>query len=166
MNNKIQELYEKVKDDWCYSLQEGIDCFTESPIEKLLLLGLLSNIPAFDIEYKKDENHRRGYKISFINEFWNIEPQVQITSYIRVDFLIFSKFFPTLRIIIECDGHDFHEKTKEQAKKDKARDRELIKLSFIVLHYTGSEIYNEPDKCYKDIEELFCKEQDKKEVSH
>ena len=27
------------------------------------------------------------------------------------------------QMIVECDGHDFHERTKEQASRDKERDR-------------------------------------------
>lgn len=49
-------------------------------------------------------------------------------------------------IIVELDGHDFHEKTKEQAKKDKERDRNLMKVGNLVIHFTGSEVYNDPVK--------------------
>lgn len=47
------------------------------------------------------------------------------------------------KMIVECDGHDFHEKTKEQAKRDKLRDRILQSLGFPVYHYTGSEIWDD-----------------------
>ena len=55
-------------------------------------------------------------------------------------------------IIIECDGHDFHEKTKEQAKYDKKRDRYLTNLGYKVLHFTGSEIYNDFSSIAQEIE--------------
>ncbi|MCX6922700.1 MAG: DUF559 domain-containing protein [Verrucomicrobia bacterium] len=45
------------------------------------------------------------------------------------------------KMIVECDGHDFHEKTKEQARCDKERDRNLQSLGYPVYRYTGSEIY-------------------------
>ncbi len=45
------------------------------------------------------------------------------------------------KMIVECDGHDFHEKTKEQARRDKERDRNLQSLGFPVYRYTGSELY-------------------------
>lgn len=44
----------------------------------------------------------------------------------------------------------YHEKTKEQAKRDKARDRYFQSLGLIVLRYTGSEIYKNPLKCALD----------------
>ena len=45
-------------------------------------------------------------------------------------------------IIFEADGHDFHEKTKEQAKHDKERDRFLQSLGCKIYRFTGSEIYS------------------------
>lgn len=50
-------------------------------------------------------------------------------------------------LVVECDGHDFHEKTKEQAKRDKRRDRDLMSKGFHVLRFTGSEIFNAPKGC-------------------
>lgn len=49
-----------------------------------------------------------------------------------------------MHLVVECDGHDFHEKTKEQAARDKKRDRDLAELGFRVLRFSGSEIYKEP----------------------
>lgn len=54
------------------------------------------------------------------------------------------------RVIVECDGHDYHERTKEQAKRDKERDRELQRQGYKVFRYTGSEIYNDAIKCAFD----------------
>jgi hypothetical protein len=57
-------------------------------------------------------------------------------------------------LIIECDGHDFHEKTKEQAQRDKSRDRALTALGHRVIRFTGSEIFRNAKKCVSDIEEI------------
>lgn len=67
-----------------------------------------------------------------------IEPQKQIGSYL-VDFLV---TFMGEQLVIECDGHDFHERTKEQAQKDKLRDRTLQRLGFKVFRFTGSELWS------------------------
>jgi very-short-patch-repair endonuclease len=48
-----------------------------------------------------------------------------------------------VRVAIECDGHDFHEKTKEQAARDKKRDRDLQHAGWAVLRFTGSQIYGD-----------------------
>lgn len=58
------------------------------------------------------------------------------------------------KVAIECDGHDFHEKTKEQAAKDKKRDREFQKLGYVILRYTGSEIVNTPEIIMRDLKNL------------
>lgn len=96
---------------------------------------------------------RVTFKINYCSDFrLFVKSQEQIGKY-RVDFLIQSFFKPLSQkcqsFIIECDGHDFHEKTKEQAKHDKERDRYFTKNGFKVLHYTGSEIYNN----FPDIED-------------
>jgi hypothetical protein len=44
-------------------------------------------------------------------------------------------------VLVECDGHDFHERTKEQASRDKKRDRDLQSLGFPVFRYTGSDVW-------------------------
>lgn len=48
------------------------------------------------------------------------------------------------QLAIELDGHDFHERTKEQARRDKKRDRDLSALGFPVARFTGSEIFAAP----------------------
>jgi len=50
-------------------------------------------------------------------------------------------------VLVECDGHDFHERTKEQAARDRSRDRNLVADGFIVLRFTGSEIWANPFAC-------------------
>lgn len=51
------------------------------------------------------------------------------------------------KLVIECDGHDFHEKTKEQVIHDNERDYDLKSAGYDILHFSGSEIYNDPFKC-------------------
>lgn len=51
------------------------------------------------------------------------------------------------KLIIECDGHNFHEKTKEQVKYNNERDFNLKQAGYDVLHFSGSQIYNEPFPC-------------------
>jgi very-short-patch-repair endonuclease len=52
---------------------------------------------------------------------------------------------------IELDGHEFHERTKEQAQRDKSRDRELTSSGWRVLRFTGSEIHRDVKKCWMDV---------------
>ena len=82
-----------------------------------------------------------------------IEPQpreVVFNGYIP-DFAIFINGLYR-GFIIEIDGHQWHEKTKEQAKADKERERMFLKSGFIPVRFTGSEVYHNAKKC---IDELF-----------
>jgi len=72
----------------------------------------------------------------------------------RVDFLI-GVHFPERKIdfgvVIECDGHEFHERTKEQAERDRSRDRDLQAKGFAIFRYTGSEIWADPNVCASEV---------------
>lgn len=98
-----------------------------TPIEKVMY-AILSRI-----SYNFMQDYLQDFNIY-------IQTQQKIDNY-TVDFLVTSDF-SNEKIIIECDGHDFHEKTKEQAQHDKERDRFLTSKGYIILRYTGSEIYN------------------------
>ncbi len=56
------------------------------------------------------------------------------------------------RFAVEFDGHDFHERTKEQARKDKARDRALTLAGWRVLRFTGSEVFADPESIVDQLE--------------
>lgn len=57
---------------------------------------------------------------------------------------------------IEIDGHDFHEKTKEQASYDKKKDRCYIKNGYLPFHFTGSDIYHScEDKCEEILKTIY-----------
>jgi very-short-patch-repair endonuclease len=60
-------------------------------------------------------------------------------------------------LAIEIDGHDFHEKTKEQAAHDKKRDRVIVANGNGILRFTGSEIVRDVESCIEEIITCFCK---------
>jgi len=101
----------------------------------------------------------------FINYQYTIKSQYEIQcsdKKYRVDFLIFIGDYDhdkdnCKKIAIECDGHDFHEKTKEQAAYDKQRDRDLMAAGCYVIHFTGSEIWNDPFKCARETINMMSK---------
>ena len=57
-----------------------------------------------------------------------------------MDFAIFVKGIAKeeIKIVAECDGHDFHEKTKDQVARDKSRVRDLEIAGWRILRFTGS----------------------------
>jgi very-short-patch-repair endonuclease len=116
---------------------------SESPIEKIMAITLFHlfnvNRPRFRKWETKNYSQKtfdldgKNYRTDFYFEAINLEGK------------------EVLKLIIECDGYDFHEKTKEQAQKDKERDRIFTKNGFKILRFTGSEIYKDPLKCGLDV---------------
>lgn len=64
----------------------------------------------------------------------------------EVDEMIYIKN-PSFKLAIECDGHEFHEKTKEQVSHDNEREYDLKMQGYDVLRFSGSQIYNKPLRC-------------------
>lgn len=58
-------------------------------------------------------------------------------------------------LVVECDGHDFHERTKEQAAKDKFRDRFMLSNGLPTMRFTGSEIWRDVHSCVEEIRQYF-----------
>jgi hypothetical protein len=55
------------------------------------------------------------------------------------------------KLVVEVDGHDFHDRTKQQASYDKEQDREITLEGYRVIRFTGSDIFRDPYKCVEDI---------------
>lgn len=82
-----------------------------------------------------------------------VEQQVELGNW-RADFVIHRYDWICEKwrtVIIECDGHDFHERTKEQAARDRSRDRRASLSGFVVLRFTGSEIWKDPLGCAEQV---------------
>lgn len=77
----------------------------------------------------------------------SVEQQKPLCGY-RADFAV---TFSGVKVVVECDGHDFHEKTKEQAARDKKRDRDFQLAGWKVLRFTGSEIHRDVEACARDV---------------
>lgn len=138
----------------------------ESPIEVAMLVALATT--AMDrsrgAKLHPNSDHVFGWEPGV-----SIVPQYEIGPY-RVDFFLSEMvelwtYLPevdehvphhkTAHIVVECDGHDFHERTKEQARRDKKRDRFFQQLGHPVLRFTGSEIYEDPLHCGTQVYDTF-----------
>lgn len=155
--NELEQLQRVSKNSIFDTMAEALDSYLEfiskcqSPIEKMLgaeIYRALTIARCPNIE---------------IRNILNVYPQREIvcgSDTYRVDFC-FEYLLPTpYKLVVECDGHEFHEKTKEQAAKDKKRDRQLIQNGYNIVHFTGSEIYKSPPKCVNEIWELFLKQKE------
>lgn len=54
-------------------------------------------------------------------------------------------------LVIECDGHDYHLSSREKVSQDRARDREMQAMGFVVLRFTGSDIRRDVMGCVDQI---------------
>lgn len=128
---------------------ELIEGKIKSPIEHIFYIAIhvlaesvfckLNPEPEFDYQTKEPIS---GYGIF-------VTPQYKIDKY-YVDFLISNRDDKN-SIVIELDGHNFHDKDKNQRAYEKGRDRYLIKSGYKVLHYTGSEVIKDPYKIAHEV---------------
>lgn len=116
-----------------------MEIICDSPIEVLLgsfLIGGCAGYQRLDFRVPWDPSH---YSLSGTIG----GPQVQIGPY-RTDFL-FEIWVPgkSRFLAVECDGYEFHERTKQQAERDKKRDRWFLSQNIPVMRFTGSEIWRD-----------------------
>ena len=135
----------------------------ESPIEDAMLLAL-TLVASDRLEEGNVYYTANRYRVEADDlEYLTIEPQAEIGEY-RVDFLVtlssrvalveFQPDAATVRriapygtvdtqLVVECDGHEFHDRTRTEASRDRSRDRALQSVGFPVLRYTGSDIWRD-----------------------
>jgi len=58
-----------------------------------------------------------------------------------------------LNVLVECDGHDFHQKSKKQVKHDNERQLALQTAGYDVIRFSGTQIYENPFLCVKNVHE-------------
>lgn len=79
-----------------------------------------------------------------------VTPQFVWETY-RIDFCIRHTSEPDRLLFVECDGHDFHERTKEQAERDRSKDRAIQAAGISVLRFTGREIWRDASSVVMEI---------------
>jgi len=61
-------------------------------------------------------------------------------------------------VYVECDGHDWHDRTPEQALRDKSRDRSIYaETGVAVVRFTGREITRNADACAREVHAILDK---------
>lgn len=129
-----------------------------SPIEKLLLVALMTRAGVLHasrgvvgIAVSRSDEQTEAFQRSLIPRALIVRTQKQLPGW-RVDFLVLVQSGAGWKsLIVECDGHDFHERTKEQAAKDRARDRNAQMAGHAVFRFTGSEIWNDAWGCAERV---------------
>lgn len=57
-------------------------------------------------------------------------------------------------LLVDVDGHDFHERSKEQIQRDRSRDRRLLRCRLPVVRFTGSEVNRSARNCAAEAFQL------------
>lgn len=152
-DNAFEHQHQKI---YCWLANANV----QSPIEKVMGTAL-ANIHSLAMEGFGGTDYLT--QLTAPDEFsqlhdeglFQISPQVKVGPY-TVDFAIRCFACADYRLAVECDGHNFHEKTKEQAAHDKKRDRELQKYGYNIIRFTGSEIWSDPVGCAVEVFEHFA----------
>jgi very-short-patch-repair endonuclease len=58
---------------------------------------------------------------------------------------------------IEIDGHEWHEKTKDQVRLDKERERFLVADGWKILRFSGSEVFKDANNCVREAADCALK---------
>jgi very-short-patch-repair endonuclease len=110
----------------------------DSPAEDLLALAFRHFLPA----------------ATSLDETWlQVVPQAPVGQYLS-DFAVkvIAEAEPIV-VHVEVDGHDFHERTKEQVRHNNRRDRYFAIRGLTVLRFSGSEIWNDAPACVAEVGE-------------
>lgn len=117
----------------------------QSPLERQLYLELSKSYLKFETQYPLNWY---GQNISIEGKTFGDSQNNFKEVLTVVDFYIEKK---ETKLCIYTDGHTYHERTEEQAQRDRNIDRKLQELGFQVLRYTGKDVKENCEKIIKDI---------------
>jgi len=134
INKKAESIASGFYSDIISELEELEEVgFVTSPIEQVFL-----------IEWKF-----WTFLDSTIIRVWQLDPQYQddSTAPYKIDFRLTNLLDEKLKIGIELDSHIWHEKTPNQATRDKERERFLQEHGWHLIRFTGREVWQDPAEC-------------------
>jgi len=62
--------------------------------------------------------------------------------------------YSDIRVVVECDGHKFHKKTKKQVVRDNERQMAIQLSGYDIIRFSGSQICENPMKCAKEAHDF------------
>lgn len=134
----------------------------QSAIEKVFYVAFVTLMEANHLcPLSRAVNLPNGWEL---NNGIEVVPQAQLGEY-RVDFLLnfYGETFlrnratgktlppqPLRRLVVEVDGHGFHDRDAEQRAYENERNRFLQKEGYEIFHFTGREVNSNPMKVALD----------------
>jgi len=127
----------------------------DSPIEQMFYCALVATarVNAWKVitshtEYQDPAKYIR--RDSERHSVW-CWPQSKIGNY-RADFIVHLVDGPSSGpVVVELDGHQWHDRDEKQRRYEKTRDRDMQRLGFRVARFTGAEIFADPYKAAVDV---------------
>jgi very-short-patch-repair endonuclease len=168
LDDYSQRKREKLEEELCDIADLMNIC--ESPLEQLLLLEFADTFDATPRGRKEDRHLRGTIVFPNVDRFGVAIRQQHTISTTRKDYR--ADFVITIedwnwtegrheqlsKLVVEVDGHDYHERTKEQAEYDKSRDRSITTAGYTVLRFTGREVYRDASAVTSEIEAFLIQE--------
>jgi hypothetical protein len=118
-----------------------------SPIEFILALSVFNKLrrsyPSWTCWVYSNEEYRQVIvnETMVCRERFVLVPNLHVEQVGDVDLAI---FIPGLTkrplLVMEADGHQFHERTPDQASNDRRRDRTLLRQNIPVFRFTGTDV--------------------------
>lgn len=129
----------------------GVGANVESPLEAIVLAWFhaLATGNEFWQEFDLQPQHKvvidgKGYRLDFALDYLPRRGEVTAERLAAAGLA-----WP--RFAVEVDGHDYHERTKEQVIRRNTRDRDLQAGGWIVFHFSGSELHRDPESCIESV---------------
>lgn len=60
------------------------------------------------------------------------------------------------KVVIECDGIEWHDRTSQQFISERQRERDILILGWPVMRFTGAELMRDPNACAADVAAYLC----------
>ncbi|RYZ53979.1 MAG: DUF559 domain-containing protein, partial [Sphingobacteriales bacterium] len=121
----------------------------QSPLERKLFVELKKEGIYFKPQYPLGYDGKKAY----INE-----DEDQSTRYKKVLTIVdFYIEYNQMMLCVYTDGHTYHERTEDQATRDKNIDRKLQDLGYKVFRFTGKEVNERMPKVIDDIKSAIDK---------
>lgn len=145
-------LLAEVGETYTVGVRDSIDCnepFLESPLEAIFLTWFHA-VRAAHYYLCSDLDLRQQQSVEVRGQQYRLDFTVtpgDVDRWAEAEDL--GVVWP--KIGVELDGHDYHERTKEQVTRRNKRDRELTKAGWTIFHYSGSELHNKPQACADEV---------------
>lgn len=142
-------------EDFAFGYNSGTIEYIKSPIEQIFFVAFLTVLhqnltrESLGIDITPLGQHEQnidGYDyvhdFAFYIDVYNLRNKFKMKDYIFMS-----------SVTVECDGHDYHNKTKRQVSNGNKRSNAMQQNGLTVIHFSGSDLFRYPYQC---AEEAYC----------